>query len=228
MFTAVALGAALGAVLVPVSAAGAADNSVAYSGSVGLVSDYRFRGLSLTDEDVALQGSVTASHESGFSLNVWSSSIDDFNGAGTELDFTASYTANLSEDVSWTNGVIFYTFPGGKNTNYWELYSSMSVSVGAGSLGAGVNYNWDQGNIGGQDNIYLSANGSYPLADSGISLNGNIGYEDGAFGNDKVDWGVGFSTSLEGFNVGATLIGAQNAAGSNADTGVVISVFRSF
>ncbi|MEM8825412.1 MAG: TorF family putative porin, partial [Pseudomonadota bacterium] len=36
------------------------------SGNIGVFSDYRFRGISLTDEDFALQGGVDLVHSSGF------------------------------------------------------------------------------------------------------------------------------------------------------------------
>ena len=38
---------------------------VTVSGSVALVSDYRFRGVSQTDKEMAVQGGITVSHESG-------------------------------------------------------------------------------------------------------------------------------------------------------------------
>lgn len=39
---------------------------ITVSGSVALVSDYRFRGVSQTDEEAAIQGGITVAHESGF------------------------------------------------------------------------------------------------------------------------------------------------------------------
>ena len=38
---------------------------ITVSGSVALVSDYRFRGVSQTDKGMAVQGGITATHESG-------------------------------------------------------------------------------------------------------------------------------------------------------------------
>ena len=42
-----------------------AEGPITISGSVTLVSDYRFRGLSLSDKDFAVQPTITISHESG-------------------------------------------------------------------------------------------------------------------------------------------------------------------
>ena len=35
------------------------------SGEIAVVSDYRFRGISLSDEEIALQPTLTLSHDSG-------------------------------------------------------------------------------------------------------------------------------------------------------------------
>ena len=45
------------------------------TGSAALVSDYRFRGASQTNEHGAVQGSINFNHESGFYVGTWASSI---------------------------------------------------------------------------------------------------------------------------------------------------------
>ncbi len=52
------------------------------SGEVAVVSDYRFRGISLSDEEIALQPSLTLSHESGFYSGVWGSTMPENTRAG--------------------------------------------------------------------------------------------------------------------------------------------------
>src|SRR5436305_1493693 len=44
------------------------------TGGATLVSDYRFRGISQTDRDIAVQGTATLSHSSGFYVTFWGSS----------------------------------------------------------------------------------------------------------------------------------------------------------
>lgn len=46
---------------------------VTVSGNVALVSDYRFRGVSQSDKEVALQGGATVTHESGVYAGAWAS-----------------------------------------------------------------------------------------------------------------------------------------------------------
>ncbi|GEQ99944.1 hypothetical protein JCM17845_05680 [Iodidimonas gelatinilytica] len=93
-----------------------------FSGNAALVSDYRFRGVSLSDEDIAIQGGFTVDTEPGFYLGVWGSSIESFNGSETEVDVNFGYgTTWKGFDLS--AGVTAYLFPGGTDTDYVELIS---------------------------------------------------------------------------------------------------------
>src|SRR3546814_17452941 len=47
------------------------------SGGIAVTSDYRFRGISLSNEKVAVQPTMTVSHQSGFYAGVWGSSLPD-------------------------------------------------------------------------------------------------------------------------------------------------------
>ena len=72
----------------------APPKAVTVSGSVGLTSDYRFRGVSQSDEQLAVQGGVTISHESGIYGGFWGSNLagwGTFGGANMELDLIAGF-----------------------------------------------------------------------------------------------------------------------------------------
>ena len=74
------------AVTTPISAQGEAVATEKSSGlfsidlSLGAVSDYRFRGISLSNKDPAFQPSVTVTHKSGAYASVWGSNIADNGG----------------------------------------------------------------------------------------------------------------------------------------------------
>jgi uncharacterized protein (TIGR02001 family) len=53
----------------------AAPKVVTVSANAGLVSDYRFRGVSQSDKHIAVQGGVTATHKSGFYVGFWGSNL---------------------------------------------------------------------------------------------------------------------------------------------------------
>ena len=63
--------------------------AITISGSATLTSDYRFRGVSQSDEGMAVQGGFTISHESGLYAGTWGSNLagwGTFGGANMELD----------------------------------------------------------------------------------------------------------------------------------------------
>ena len=71
---------------------------VTVTGTVGLVSDYRFRGVSQSDRGMAVQGGFTIAHESGAYVGTWGSNLGGwgrFGGANMELDLIAGYAASL-------------------------------------------------------------------------------------------------------------------------------------
>src|SRR3546814_11641049 len=80
------------------------DNSgITITGSAAVVSDYRFRGVSQTGEEAAIQGSIGISHERGLYAGVWGSSVDlgatdgvAFDDFNTKLN---AYVCNKRENV---------------------------------------------------------------------------------------------------------------------------------
>ena len=53
----------------------AASSSITASANVALTTDYRFRGISQSGGDPALQGGFDVAHDSGFYVGTWASSI---------------------------------------------------------------------------------------------------------------------------------------------------------
>ena len=111
----------LSAAAVAVFAGGAsvasAEESYSISGNVALTSDYRFRGISQSDEDIAIQGGFDFEHESGFYVGTWGSSVDfDTNGpccdGSLELDIYAGFGGAFNEDWGYDVGVLAYLYPG--------------------------------------------------------------------------------------------------------------------
>ncbi len=208
------------------SALSAQEKAVDLSVTAGVTTDYRFRGVSLSDKDFAVFGSLGVSHDSGFYASAWASSIQEFQGSDVEVDFTVGYGSSIGE-LSTNIGVIAYTYPGSDNTAYFEVYGSVGGSVEQLSWTLGTNYAFKQDNIGGNDNIYVYLSGSVPLAETGLSLTGTVGYEDGAFGDGKWDWAAGLSYGFGKFSASVNYIDANLDSGA-ADAGVVASLSVAF
>ena len=175
------------------------------SGSVGLVSDYRFRGVSQTDKEMGVQGGITLSHASGFYAGTWGSNLagwGTFGGSNTELDLFAGYKVALGEGMALDAGLTWYMYPGGASeTDFAELYAKLSTTVGPVNLLGGVAYAPKQQALGRwyfsgasastgiyddagdrEDNLYLWADISSAIPDTPITLKGHIGYSEGNSG----------------------------------------------
>lgn len=206
--------------------ASADDEAFSLSANAAIVSDYRFRGLSLSNKDAAIQGGFDLATQSGFYLGAWGSSIENFAGSEFELDLYGGYATSFN-DLDFDIGVLAYTYPGSSNTTYWEAYTSIGGTIGIASWTLGAAYAFDQDNIGGDDNIYLYLDTGLPLADTPLSLNGHLGYEDGAFGDSKWDWSLGVSYDFKQYSLGISYVDT-NVDTRNTKGGVVASLSASF
>ena len=83
------------------------------SANVGFVSDYAYRGISQTNENMAIQGGFDYAHASGLYAGVWGSSIDWLDKGGVEADVYGGYKAEMG-DFGYDVGVLHYAYPGGE------------------------------------------------------------------------------------------------------------------
>jgi uncharacterized protein (TIGR02001 family) len=112
-----------------------AESAWSTSANVALTSEYRFRGISQSNENPALQGGFDVGHESGFYFGTWGSTVDfdfsesdgGYNGS-LELDYYAGYGADINDDWSWDIGYMYYDYPGdeGDEGDYQEIYGSIA------------------------------------------------------------------------------------------------------
>lgn len=196
------------------------------SGEVGLLSDYRFRGISLTGKDPEVTASLTVSHESGFYATAWASNIDLSSGTADnlEMDWIVGFTKDAGP-VTLDVGAAYYTYLNYSGYNYYEFYGSVGTKVGPADVKVGVAYAPAQSNIGGSDNTYVYISGELPLGESPVSLHGTFGYENGAFGSHKKDWVLGASVDLgSGFTASADYVDTARSFSTNGDPTVVASL----
>ncbi len=208
------------------SPAFAEDNTFNLSANAALVSDYRFRGISLSDKDPALQGGFDLETKSGFYVGTWGSSIESYEGSELELDVYGGYAANFG-GLDFDIGILAYTYPGSSNTTYWEAYSSVGGSAGIVNWTLGAAYAFDQKSIGDDDNIYLYLGAGVPIANTPLTLSSHIAYEDGAFGTDKWDWALGITYNFQQFSLSLSYIDT-NVNSRTGKGGVVASLSTSF
>ena len=203
-------------------------------GNVSLVSDYRFRGVSLSDESIALQGGIDLGWNSGFYTGFWGSSIEPVGASELELDLYAGYAGETAAGLGYDVGALVYTYPDQSDAHYLELYASLSRTIGAVANSAGLAWAPEQDNIGGDDNLYLYYAGETAItAVDGLSLDFGLGYETGAFGDldgdgdDKWDWTIGLTLSRLGLDFGVAYVDTSEETGVSGEQ-IVLSVGRAF
>jgi uncharacterized protein (TIGR02001 family) len=94
--------------------AGVTSAHAQVTGNLGLTSDYRFRGISQTQNAPAVQGGIDYAHKSGFYVGNWNSSVSSqvyTNGAGVESDLYAGYKKEIFKGISIDLGSYNYFYP---------------------------------------------------------------------------------------------------------------------
>lgn len=182
-----------------------AEGPFTVAGGVAVVSDYRFRGVTLSDKDIAVQPTLTVSHESGFYVGVWGSNLAENPGDDVEVDLYAGFAGG--DAITYDLGVTYYVYPGVSSFNYIEMTGKLGTMIGPVSVGGQLSYVPSQDNTGDQDNIYVAGNLSFAVPNTPATLTASLGYEDGVFGDNKVDWSLGASVDMgSGFKVGAAYV----------------------
>lgn len=214
---------------------------ITVSGSVALVSDYRFRGVSQSDEEAAVQGGFTVQHKSGLYAGAWASNLAGwgaFGGANLELDLFAGYkvpVAGSTLDV----GLTWYTYLGGADsTDFAEPYVKLSGTAGPASWLAGVAYAPPQRALGNfsntpfsrgqsEDNFYLWGDASAGIPKTPFTVKAHLGYSDGNPGlgpngtsvaptGKYADWLVGVDAAVGRFTLGVAYVDTDITAADAA------------
>ncbi|MDQ8756936.1 TorF family putative porin [Sphingosinicella sp. LHD-64] len=182
-----------------------APRAFTISGSAAIASDYRFRGISQTDENMAVQGGLTLTHRSGFYVGTWGSNLSGwgtFGGANMELDLIGGYRARLSDNATLDVGLVWYMYPGGADeTDFAEPYVKLTGTTGPATLTAGVAYAPSQQALGRwyftgadaaagvyndpgdkEDNLYVWGDGAVAIAGTPVTAKAHIGYTSGNSG----------------------------------------------
>lgn len=124
---------ALSSVAQAQTAPAAPESSLSFN--AGVVTDYRYRGISQSRLKPAVQGGVDYADKSGFYVGAWGSSIKWIKDAGgdapIELDLYGGYKGAVG-DVAYDVGFLRYQYSGHKlevspNTN--EIYGAVTYGM---------------------------------------------------------------------------------------------------
>ena len=155
------------------------DYTLSYN--VGVTNDYRFRGISQTTFDPALQAGVDFAHKSGVYLGVWGSNVSwikDFAGAkdgNLEIDLYGGYKGAITNDLGFDVGVITYQYPSNNapvNANTTEVYGALTYSIVTAKFSQSTGNFVANANSSGSQYFEVAAN--FDLG-SGFSLTPHVG-----------------------------------------------------
>lgn len=202
------------------NAQAAAQSPHTITGNVAIVSDYRFRGISQTFEQPAIQGGIDYSHASGFYVGNWNSSVSGYsypNGGGIEMDLYGGFRKAFG-DFGIDVGLLQYYYPkaaiAGQKFDTLEAYVAgswkwltlkysltMTDWFGVNSISTGT------ANGDSQGSGYLELNASYEIAPK-LTLIGHIGQQTVKnYGNlDYTDYKIGATYDLNGWVLGAAYV----------------------
>lgn len=208
------------------------------SGGATVVSDYRFRGVSLSGEEPTIQGTFTISHKSGFYVGVWGSGLTsgtDF--GGTEIDIYAGWSgevAGLTVDANVTQ----YTYPnqtGNSPVDYLELLASLSKDFGPVNAKIGIGFIPEQSGFGDSSAIYLYNDYAAGIPKTPFTLKAHIGYNKSDFNFDPeaFDYSFGVDTSWKALTFGISYVNTTGSPGLvkelvGADGAVLFTLGASF
>ena len=183
-----------------------AQAEVEISGNVALPSDYRFRGISQSNDDIAVQGGFDVAFDNGIYIGTWGSSVDfdldssqGLNGS-LELDYYVGWASDIGDSgLALAVGYLYYDYPGDSSVlegDYQEIYASASFADGTVGIHYSDDYYAESGSF-----FYYYADYSFGLSDT-LSLDLHVGLNDFddadvflSDGDSYIDYSVGLTAS---------------------------------
>ena len=214
--------AALSALAAP-SISLAADSSVSFN--AGVVTDYRYRGISQTRLKPALQGGVDYT-AGAFYLGAWGSTIkwikDGGGGANAEFDIYGGVKGEITKGLGYDVGLLTYQYPSNglnPSANTLEVYGAITTGP------VTAKYSHSTTNLFGFANSkgsgYLDISATFDVG--GFAVTPHIGRQtvknNGGFS--YTDYSLAVSKEISGITWSATLVDTSTSAytGAGKDLG---------
>ncbi|HZM34553.1 MAG TPA: TorF family putative porin [Burkholderiales bacterium] len=219
--------------------------SAQVTGNMSLVSDYRFRGLTQTFEEPALQGGFDYAHASGIYLGNWNSSISDtfYAGAPLEMDFYGGYKGSYG-DFGFDVGALYYYYPGSDAPSIGTI-DNLEIYAGVSWKFLNLKYFYAVSDFFGlpdsDGSDYIDLTGTWDVG-NGWALVGHIGHQrvKNLTNGDYTDYKIGVTKDLGGWVFGAAFIDTDADASvytttsgggktkNLGDSTVVLSISKTF
>jgi uncharacterized protein (TIGR02001 family) len=181
------------------------------TGNLGLASDYRFRGVSQTQNAMAVQGGVDYNHTSGLYIGNWNSSVSTeayTSGAGVESDVYAGWKKEIARGLTLDVGTLKYFYPrastsAGASFDTHELYAGLAYGP------VSVKYSQSLSDYFGiansKNSQYLQADVAWPVSKTQVTVLAHAGRTE-VNNSSKLsynDYNVGLAYDLKGWTIAA-------------------------
>jgi uncharacterized protein (TIGR02001 family) len=153
------------AAIVGLMSIGAQAHAAEVSGSVAVTTDYVWRGVTQSDSDPAVQGSLKLAGENGLYASVWGSNVDfgPAIAASSEFDITLGYGRAINDDWAFDVNVLHYAYPGTTVDLDWTELNGTLTWRGNYYVTAG----WSPEALGSDEQgTYVQAGARFPVNDA--------------------------------------------------------------
>jgi uncharacterized protein (TIGR02001 family) len=211
LFMRAGLALSAGLIAAPVTAAD-------WSAKIGAVSDYRYRGVSLSGGEPAVQASLSIEHDSGAYADLWGSSLAPDGDSHFEFDGTVGFAFDLGENLSADLSATAYVYPGDSQANALELTTQVEANHGPLTANLGLSLAPPQRGTRDEQNRrrtngYVFGGIEYALGDSPLSLHAGTGYELGPWDmtedGGKWDWSLGAQADFTFARIALDYVGSD-------------------
>lgn len=197
------------------------DYTLSYN--IGVVTDYRYRGISQSRREPALQGGADFVHKNGFYLGTWASTITwikdstvapNSSKGAVEIDVYGGYKGSINDTFSYDVGGLQYWYagnnlgdtPGFANANTFELYGALTASIFT------AKYSHSLTNLFGTPNSkssgYLDLSANFDLG-SGWSVVPHLGNQHIRNFGSYMDYSLTLAKDIDGLVLSAAAVGTN-------------------
>ena len=189
------------------------------SANLGLVSEYRYRGIGQTNGDPAVQAGLDYTHASGVYAGTWWTNVSWLSDASDEVsnsletDVYAGYRGSFG-DFGYDVGVLRYLYPGSFPRGFTSPHTTELYVAGSWRMFT-LKYSHAMTNLFGFDDSegagYLELNGAFELG-AGLGLVAHVGHQripSGSVGGVEIrsrddcsytDWSLGLTKEFVGLD----------------------------
>lgn len=200
------------------------------SANLGVTNNYLWRGLTQSNNEVAVSGGLDYVNDNGFYAGTWISNVeyasDDTYSYEHDMYFGFSgETGEVTYDVGW----LYYNYDEINEFDFHEIYGSVAwrdLSLGLSVLSGTEADEAPTQDFGFGQTYYVAADYGFELK-NGIAVNAHVGYHNGDFSEafngvpgEYLDYNVSFSVQDFTFTISDTDL-PRAAAGDNLDNGSV-------